>query len=53
MNGHAMFLKAWKEYKDKSFDAEFEVDAFYLLQHDTKKWNIISTYNLSQELVTI
>ena len=45
------FLKAWKEYKDKPFDAEFEVDAFYLLQHDTKKWNIISTYNLSQQVI--
>jgi 2'-5' RNA ligase len=42
-----MFSKAWEEYRDKSFDAEFEVNAFYLLQHDTKKWNIISTYSLS------
>jgi len=43
----AMFTKAWEEYKAKKFEAEFEVDAFYLLQHDTKKWNIISTYSLS------
>lgn len=43
----AMFQKAWAEYKDKSFNEAFEVDAFYLLQHDTKKWNIIATYNLS------
>jgi len=43
----AMFNKAWEEYKNKSFNEEFEVDAFYLLQHDTKKWNIIATYNLS------
>jgi 2'-5' RNA ligase len=42
------FSKAWKEYNDKPFDAVFEIDAFYLLQHDTKKWNIISTYSLSQ-----
>ena len=47
-----MFSKAWEEYKDKSFDADFEIDAFYLLQHDTKKWNIISTYSLSQQLVS-
>jgi 2'-5' RNA ligase len=47
-----MFSKAWEEYKLKSFIAEFEVDAFYLLQHDTKKWNIISTYSLSQQLVS-
>jgi 2'-5' RNA ligase len=43
----AMCEKAWEEYKHKSFNEEFEVDAFYLLQHDTKKWNIIATYNLS------
>lgn len=43
----AMFEKAWQEYKNKSFNEAFEVDAFYLLQHDTKKWNIIATYNLS------
>ncbi len=48
-----MFAKAWEEYKIKSFNAQFEVDAFYLLQHDTKKWNIISTYSLSQQLVLV
>lgn len=41
-----MFSAAWKEYKEKSFNADFNIDAFYLLQHDTKKWNLISTYNL-------
>lgn len=46
-----MFAKAWKEYVHKPFDAEFEIDAFYLLQHDTKKWNIIATNSLSQEVV--
>ena len=30
-----MFSKAWKEYKDKSFDAKFEINTFYLLQHNT------------------
>jgi len=45
-----MFSKAWEEYKLKSFDTLFEVDAFYLLQHDTKKWNIIATKSLSQEM---
>ena len=43
----AMFEKAWKEYKLKSFNEEFEVDAFYLLQHDSQNWNIIATYTLS------
>lgn len=42
-----MFEKAWNEYKDKNFDAEFEVDGFHLLQHNTKKWNLISTNYLS------
>jgi 2'-5' RNA ligase len=41
-----MFAKAWQEYKNKKFDALFEVDAFYLLQHDSKKWNIIATCHL-------
>jgi 2'-5' RNA ligase len=41
------FTKAWNEYQYKQFNASFEVNAFYLLQHDSKKWNIISTHNLS------
>lgn len=48
-----MFSKAWEEYKHKPFTAEFEVDAFYLLQHDTKKWNVISTYNLHQDVTSL
>ncbi|HYJ65079.1 MAG TPA: 2'-5' RNA ligase family protein [Parafilimonas sp.] len=45
-----MFSKAWSEYQHKQFDASFEVDAIYLLQHDSKKWNIIATHNLKQEV---
>ncbi len=45
-----MFAKAWKEYQHKKFNAIFEVNAFYLLQHDSKKWNIIATYDLTQEV---
>lgn len=41
-----MFKQAWNEYKHKSFHATFEVDAIYLLQHDSQKWNIIATHNL-------
>lgn len=48
-----MFQKAWSEYKHKSFDGIFEVDAVHLLQHDSKKWNIISTHNLIQDLISI
>lgn len=47
-----MFSKAWEEYKHKPFAASFEVDAFYLLQHDSKKWNLIETKNLSQEVTS-
>lgn len=35
------FREAWKEYKTKSFNAVFEVTGVYLLQHDTRQWNII------------
>jgi 2'-5' RNA ligase len=45
-----MFAKAWSEYQHKQFDASFEVDAIYLSQHDSKKWNIIGTYNLMQHI---
>jgi 2'-5' RNA ligase len=48
-----MFVKAWQEYQHKKFDALFEVDAFYLLQHDAKKWNIIATYCLTQDVVAL
>ena len=41
------FSKAWSEYKDKKYSAVFKVNGFYLLQHDKKKWNLISTYSLS------
>jgi 2'-5' RNA ligase len=41
-----MFKKAWEEYSEKKFEATFEVVNFHLLQHDGKKWNIISTYPL-------
>jgi 2'-5' RNA ligase len=41
------FTKAWNEYQYKQFNASFEVDAFYLLQHDSKKWNLIATHNLN------
>lgn len=47
-----MFSKAWNEYQHKTFDATFEVDAFYLLQHDSKKWNIIATQNLNKAVAS-
>ena len=40
------FSLAWQEYKDKTFKDVFDVHSIYLLEHDTKKWNIIATRNL-------
>jgi 2'-5' RNA ligase len=40
------FQSAWREYKSKEYKAVFEVQSFFLLQHDTKKWNVINTYLL-------
>ena len=34
-----MFAKAWEEYKDKLFDAEFLADRIWLLKHDGERWN--------------
>ncbi|HEX6914039.1 MAG TPA: 2'-5' RNA ligase family protein, partial [Chitinophagaceae bacterium] len=40
---YRIFREAWEEYREKNFDADFEVDNFSLLQHDQKQWNIIAT----------
>ena len=40
------FKDAWKEYQMKKYFASFQVSSFALFQHDTKKWNIISTHHL-------
>jgi 2'-5' RNA ligase len=44
----ANFSLAWQEYKNKPFNEIFEVNSIYLPEHDTKKWNLIATYNLSR-----
>jgi 2'-5' RNA ligase len=40
------FQDAWKEYRTKVYRAIFTVENIYLLQHDRKQWNIISTHPL-------
>jgi 2'-5' RNA ligase len=40
------FKEAWKEYEGKKYYAAFQVSSFSLFLHDTKRWNIISTYHL-------
>lgn len=42
------FKKAWHEYSRKNYKATFEVTSLYLLQHDTKEWNIICEYILDE-----
>lgn len=34
------YRRAWKEYREKQFEAVFTVDNFCLMQHDKKQWNI-------------
>ena len=40
------FFRAWEEYKDKHFYDVFDVHSIYLLEHDTKKWNLMDTHKL-------
>lgn len=42
------FHKAWSEYQSKKYYAVFPVENFYLLQHDTRKWNIVATHGLQR-----
>jgi len=39
------FKTAWKSYKDKPFDAKFEVSGFSLLKHNGTTWEIIKSFN--------
>ena len=41
-----MFDKAWSEFIDRRFSENFKVGEIHLLQHDTKRWNIIQTCDL-------
>lgn len=41
------FSLAWQEYEHKPFSGVFDVNAIHLLEHDTKKWNLIHTHNLN------
>ena len=45
----ARFIEAWQEYKSKAYHAIFEVKGIHLLQHDSRQWNIISTYLLKND----
>lgn len=34
------FYKAWEEFKEKKFEAKFDVDSIVLLKHDGREWKI-------------
>jgi len=36
------FIKAWNEYKDRSFSSIFELNSFWLLQHVQKRWEQVA-----------
>jgi len=41
------FQRAWKEFKDRSFDYSFEVNSIYLLKHDYQQWQPFYEFNFS------
>ena len=40
------FSEAWKTYQLRNYATFFEVNNFYLLQHDSKRWNVIQTHHV-------
>ncbi|MCY2687181.1 2'-5' RNA ligase family protein [Salinimicrobium sp. TH3] len=42
------FKKAWKEYKDRSFSAEFNAESLTILKHNGKTWDIFETFLLKK-----
>ncbi|ELR68122.1 2'-5' RNA ligase [Fulvivirga imtechensis AK7] len=42
----SMFLQAWKEFENKSYQALFPVDSIVLLKHNGKSWDIYKTFDL-------
>lgn len=42
----AEFEKAWPEFRDRNFQAEFQVLEAHLLRHDGEKWHPIASFRL-------
>lgn len=42
------FIRAWKKFKTKKFQAEFCADSIYLLKHDGTKWKTEQQYKLAK-----
>jgi 2'-5' RNA ligase len=40
------FLRAWPEFEQRHFEADFPVETIYLLRHDGKKWIPQTGFNL-------
>ena len=43
---YSQYQKAWKVYKNKKYSARFDTTGFFLLQHDSRQWNIIAEHLL-------
>lgn len=43
------FTKAWTEFQDRNFNAEFPLKDFSLLKHDGKQWNVFRTFILNAQ----
>lgn len=41
-----VFPAIWEEYKNRKFKRDFMVNAFSLLKHDGKRWNVFREFNL-------
>jgi 2'-5' RNA ligase len=42
------FYKAWEEFKEKKFEATFDVDSIALLKHDGKEWRAFKELHFQQ-----
>jgi 2'-5' RNA ligase len=40
----ALFYKAWEEYKNKDFKADFLTNSFFLLKHNGKEWHRLQEF---------
>ncbi len=44
-----VFPLAWDEFKNKRYEATFEVSSIHLLKHDGKSWQLLKEFQLSKE----
>ncbi|UII27995.1 RNA 2',3'-cyclic phosphodiesterase [Fulvivirga maritima] len=44
----AKFMEAWPEFKDKKYNANFQVSDFHLLKHNGKHWDVYQAFDLKQ-----